>query len=137
MRAHARASADSSQSPVVCTQISDPEENIVDTSLALNSLGVAAAPKLGNAKPSGFGFAPLSTSPAGRAAFFRASELFDAPPPPPHAARSTATPKVVKPPFTTDRICIQCKSSSKKTVIQVGNTLNLLKDRALTTTYTA
>ena len=106
MRAHARASADSSQSPLVCTQISDPEENIVDTSFALNSAGVAAAPKLGNAKPSGFGFAPLSTSPAGSAAFFAGSELFEAAPPPPHAARSRATPKAVKPPATTDRICI-------------------------------
>ena len=130
MRAHARASADSSQSPLACTQISGPEENIVDTSFALNSVGVAAAPKLGKAKPSGFGFAPLSTSPTDRAEFFRGAELSDAPPPPPHAARSTATPKVVKPPLTTDRICIQCKSSSKKTLFQVGNSLNLLKDKA-------
>ena len=95
MRAHAVASAVGLQgSATPSTQISGVAPNIDTRSVSPNTSGVPAAPKLGNAKPLGFGARPVSCDVPVASGTVTSGPAVEAPPPPPHAAKRATTDAV-------------------------------------------
>ena len=96
MRAHAAASAVGLHGSVTpSTQISGVAPNMETRSASLNTSGVPAEPKLGKAKPLGFGARPVSCDmPVASGTAMSGPAVEAPPPPPPQAAKTTTTDTV-------------------------------------------